>query len=102
MIAEQFNLTITESAYYAVLNIVSQMNLIDPLPALTYNDKIKAYEISAYSLISVNEIKNKYAKENRQLVYQIGRLNMLIENPELIKQINGKCLNYINGSFIIT
>ncbi len=101
MTNKQFKLAITESAYYAVLDTISQMKIFDPLPVLNYNSKTKTYEISAYSAKHVNEIENKCTKENRQLIYQVGRLRMFIEDIKLLKQINGKNIDYLNGNFII-
>lgn len=37
MVKRDLKLTITEAAYFAVLDRVSQSKLIDPLPLLSYN-----------------------------------------------------------------
>lgn len=63
MIKQHFKLAITESAYYAVLDTISQMDIFDPLPVLSYNSENDAYEISADSAKHVEDIKCKYEKE---------------------------------------
>jgi len=94
MINKYFKLAITESAYYAILDVVSQANLTDPLPALSYNGETKIYEISTYS--------SNYLKENQLPIYQVGRLRIIIESTKLVNQINGENLDYLNGNFIIS
>ncbi len=102
MIKQHFKLAITESAYYAVLDTISQMDVFNPLAVLSYNSEINAYEISADSAKHVEEIKCKYGKENQPLIYQVGRLRMLIESQNLVEQVNGKKLDYLNGNFLIS
>lgn len=94
MIKKHFKLAITESAYYTILDVVSQANLTDPLPSLNYNNETKIYEISTYS--------SNYLKENQPPIYQVGRLKMIIESSKLLDQVNGRKLDYLNGNFIIS
>ncbi len=101
MSKSSLNLAITESAYHAVLNKIFSQSLTDPLPALNYNKQIKKYEVGAYDSTDVKKLKKEYAQKNQQLIYQVGRINICIENAHLIKQINGKTLDYISGEFLI-
>lgn len=102
MTNRHFKLAITESAYHAVLDTVSQIDIFDPLPVLNYNSESKAYKISADSAKHVREIECKNKKDNQQLVYQVGRLRMFIESQKLVEQVNGKKLDYLNGNFVIS
>ncbi len=94
-------LNITKAAYHAVLDQTFKYGLTNPLPVLYYNNRTNEYEIEAYCSADVDKMKRAYTQKGHNLVYQIGRINICIENLELAEQLEGKTLDYIDGKFII-
>ncbi|MDH5216678.1 MAG: hypothetical protein OEX19_03215 [Gammaproteobacteria bacterium] len=97
---KRFKLEITEAAYEEVIHVVNRQGVNDPLPVLNYNEETNEYEIGAYSPAYVDE-KKKYLDEDQKLTYQVGRLIMCIEDPEIVKQVDGKKLDYADKKFFI-
>lgn len=87
----RFKLAITEAAYYAVLDAALTPELINPLPVLKYNIDTGTCNIFGRNSKDVD----------MSLVHQVGRLIFIIEDQELLMQLNGKTLDYINGEFVI-
>ena len=94
-------LSITEDAYHAVLNKTFEQGLSDPMPALKYNKQSKEYEFSSYSGSYVDNLEKEFDHNNKQLIYPVGRINICIEDLDLVEQINGKTLDYFNGHFVV-
>ncbi len=97
----RLKLHLTESAYYAVLDHAFKYDIKNPLPALIYNKHTNEYEIRTYSNEVVEEMIGEYRKKGQTLVYQVGRINLCIENTVLISEIKGKVLDYMHGKFCI-
>ena len=94
-------LSITEDAYHAVLKKIFEQGISDPVPVLKFNKQSKEYEIKSYSGTYVNKLKKEFANKNKPLIYPVGRINICIEDPDLLVQIKGKTLDYFNGRFVI-
>ncbi len=97
----RLKLHLTESAYYAVLDHTFKPDLKNPLPALIYNQHTNEYEIRAYSYEVVEKMISEYRKKGKTLVYQVGCINLCIENTVLISEIKEKVLDYMHGKFFI-
>jgi len=87
----RFKLAITEAAYYAVLDAALTPELTNPLPVLKYNIDTGTCNIFGRNSKGVD----------MNLVHQVGRINFVIEDQELLVYLNGKTLDYINGEFVI-
>lgn len=97
----KLKLELTERAYYAILDQTIKHELFDPLPVLRYNADSDSFEIGAMTSKDVDKLKVIYNQNNQQLVYQVGRINICIEEQELVEKVTGMLLDYLEGDFIL-
>ena len=94
-------LSITDTAYHAVLNKIFEQGLPDPVPVLKYNPQSKEYEISSYSSIYAEKLEKEFTNKNKQLIYPVGRIDICIQDLDTLDQVKGKTLDYYNGHFVV-
>ncbi len=97
-----FRLEITESAYNKLICMMPPDREVDYLPVLTYDHDSGEYDFLYFNIGFINRLAEAFAEKEQQIIFHVGRVNIVIDNKNLLDRVNGKRLDFVDSRFVVT
>lgn len=103
-VAERLQLRITDVAKQRIERFLRESGLTRPTPGLLFGTKNNGREewyIGAYGEDQVSELEKILAPKGYALRYEADGIDLLVPQPQLVAQLDGKTLDYYEDHYIV-